>query len=315
MRTWFNAHTTLSESERADFDATIETVPEYPCESVEDMGSFGNMTTILCLAGFLGLNVVCWNKKTLRNKQARQQCVEFAPTDADPQACKERMLSANDIVSFCAEKERVVHIEWDGVNHYAALLSPSPVEIPEQLSTALLTVDPVTRQLPPKPATTKKRKGASDETLPAGWSVCTDKIRLDAAKCKVVKTKKTTQQHFSDAIKGGFNAVFFLTVQGETAVKYLGFDFNLTSADCADAVGFATQLYIHSPGGKRRKTAAPIDSKASCFCHKFYRQAQSEIQCTACGRWCHTQCAFPECGPEIVAASEASYMCPECSSA
>ena len=86
MRTWFNAHTTLSESERADFDATIETVPEYPCESVEDMGSFGNMTTILCLAGFLGLNVVCWNKKTLRNKSARQQCVEFSPTQEDPQA-------------------------------------------------------------------------------------------------------------------------------------------------------------------------------------------------------------------------------------
>jgi hypothetical protein len=317
---WFTTHMSsleLSETERAEIGATNETVPEYPCVDAEDMGSFGNMTTIMCIAGFLGLNVVCWNKKTLRNKQARQQCVEFAPTDADPQACKERMLSSNEIVSFCAEKESVIHIEWDGLNHYAALLSPAPVEIPEQLSIALLTVDPVTRQLLPKPPSklAKKRKPDASETLPAGWSVCTDKIRLDAAKCKVVKMKKTTQQHLSDAIKGGFNAVFFLTVQGETAVKYLGFDFNLTSADCADAVGFTTQLYIHSAGGKRRKTLAPIDSRASCFCCKFYRQAQSEIQCTACGRWCHTQCAFPECGPEIVAASEASYMCPGCSSA
>ena len=52
---------------------------------------------------------------------------------------------------------------------------------------------------------------------------------------------------------------------------------DLTASDCADTANFNTELYIHAPGGKRRKTAAPIDPQASCFCNKFYRKSVPEI--------------------------------------
>ena len=71
-------------------------------------------------------------------------------------------------------------------------------------------------------------------------------------------------------------------------------------------------LYIYMPGGKRKKTPAPIDSHASCFCRKFYRANQSEIQCISCGSWCHTKCAFPGASDEQVEANEATFQCPTC---
>ena len=75
---------------------------------------------------------------------------------------------------------------------------------------------------------------------------------------------------------------------------------------------FTTQLYIHAAGGKRKKTAAPIDCNASCFCRQFYRSDQSEIQCTACSRWCHTPCAFPGAPVKLITANEVSWRCPAC---
>ena len=313
---WFESHMhsmDLNEHEVHEISTTIETVPEYPCVDAEDMGSFGNMSTIMALAGCFGINVVCWNKKTLRNKAARQQCIEFAPTEEDPQACNERMYNTTEIVSF-AHKASVIHIEWDGVNHYAALLSPTVGQIPEHIATVLLTVDPVTHQKPPKPKpqpASKKRKDLI--SLPSGWTEHTDKIRLDARKCIVIKTKRTTEQHLSEALRDNFNAVVMLSANGENAVKYLRFDFNLTDADCVDTADFNTQLFIHQAGGKRKKIPAPTDTNAACPCRKFYRTSQTEIQCNSCGRWCHTHCAFHGSSDKTIAESVATWICSECS--
>ena len=252
---------------------------------------------------------MCWNKKTLRNSGALQQCVEFAPTEDRPQACKERNMTSAEIVDFCAANPQTIHIEWDGVNHYAALLGTSPVPIESNIITALCSVDPVTRQKPPAPAKAAKRPASG---LPAGWTRLDDKIRTDAADCKVVTTKRTIDKHLSEALKGSFNAVLVLTVGGERATKYLRYDFNLTASDCADTANFNTELYIHAPGGKRRKTAAPIDPQASCFCNKFYRKSVPEIGCTRCNRFCHVSCAFPGASTKQVNAAMRSFKCPAC---
>eukprot|EP00966_Prymnesium_polylepis_P312281 7215918-Prymnesium_polylepis.1 len=214
---WFDMNKealNMSDEEMAEFVATIDAVPEYPLDSQEDMGSFGNMTTIMCLAGYFELNIICWNKKTLRNSGALQQCVEFAPTEDRPQACKERNMSSAEIVDFCAAKPQTIYIEWDGVNHYAALLGTSPVCIDSKITNSLLAVDPVMRQKRPAPAKAPKRPASG---LPAGWTRLDDKIRTDAADCKVVTTKRTIDKHLSEALKGSFNAVLMLTVGGERA--------------------------------------------------------------------------------------------------
>ena len=125
------------------------------------------------------------------------------------------------------------------------------------------------------------------------------------------------QNHLSTAITGGFNAVFSMTVDGQTACKYCKYVFNLTGADCADTVGFSTELYLYAPGGKRKKTVAPVDVQASCFCGKFYRSGQTEIGCTVCNRWCHTGCAFsapmtPTQCEAVCRRIEATWKCPTC---
>ena len=106
-----------------------------------------------------------------------------------------------------------------------------------------------------------------------------------------------------------------ITVGGERATKYLRYDFNLTASDCADTANFNTELYIHAPGGKRRKTAAPIDPQASCFCNKFYRKSVPEIGCTRCNRFCHVSCAFPGASTKQVNAAMRSFKCPACAAA
>ena len=101
-------------------------------------------------------------------------------------------------------------------------------------------------------------------------------------------------------------------VRQHHAIKYLRYDFNLTASDCADTANFNTQLYIHAPGGKRRKTAAPIDPQASCFCNKFYRKSVPEIGCTRCNRFCHVSRAFPGASTKQVHAAMRSLKCPAC---
>ena len=83
----------------------------------------------------------------------------------------------------------------------------------------------------------------------------------------------------------------------------------------ADTANFNTELYIHAPGGKRRKTAAPIDPQASCFCNKFYRKSVPEIGCTRCNRFCHVSCAFPGASTKQVNAAMRSFKCPACAAA
>ena len=95
---WFDMNKgalNMSDGEMAEFVTTIDAVPEYPLESQEDMGSFGNMTTIMCLASYFGLNIICWNKKTLRIPDALQQCIKIQ----------------HDVSQDCAAHFQTIHIK------------------------------------------------------------------------------------------------------------------------------------------------------------------------------------------------------------
>lgn len=297
---WFEQHKAslnLSDTERTSISATIEVVPEYPCTVAADMGSFGNITTIMGLAVFFEIHIVCWDKTTLRNREACQQVIEFCPSSAETlKRCKEHAWTAAQIVEFSAtHASNTIHIEWDGVNHYAALTAMGgQVVIDGNISSMLLNVDPVTRQKPSPLSATRAKRGAGAAL--SGWTMLSNKIRLDAAKCQVVKAKRTIEKHLTEAALGGFNGILKINLDGSTSVKYLRYDFNVTAQDCADVVNFTTELYLRDPNAKRRKLTAPVDLHASCFCRKCYHAGQSEIEiaCTNCSRWCHVGCAFPD---------------------
>ena len=124
--------------------------PDYPLEEASDFGDFGNMNTIVGLAAYFKVSCVVWNKKTLRNASASQQVVEYIEDD-DAQKVRERLWSMDEILTFAANDKPLIHIEWDGVNHYAALVGPQPVSIDPVVYQRLLQVPLVTRVKTPKP--------------------------------------------------------------------------------------------------------------------------------------------------------------------
>lgn len=97
------------------------------------------MTSIMGLAAFFNQTVVVWNKKTLANGSAQQQVVSFEPTDTDPRLCRERMWSLEEI-AVAHVKSTLMHIEWDGINHYASLVGPDEVTMCPLFKLALTNV-------------------------------------------------------------------------------------------------------------------------------------------------------------------------------
>lgn len=298
----------LSAEEIESMDSVLR-VPEYPLVEADDYGEFGTITTIIGLAFFFKVSVVVWNKKTLRSRGIRQQVVEYLP---ETNEVKERNCTYDFI---CAIQGPLMHIEWDGVNHYAAVVAKGPVTIDSTVRSRLLQVPPVTHQKPVTARASKRPTEApKDLKLPDGWVRMTNRIRNDGSKCLVVKAPKALQTHLTDALRQGFNAVIMINYCGKSTstVKYLKYDFQVTEDITAETGDFSTVLYVHS-GNKKHKLSAPaFDAEASCLCGKFYLRKESEMQCLKCGRWCHVSCVF---GPiDAAAAEEAAklYVCGEC---
>ena len=79
---------------------------------------------------------------------AAQQCILFKPSEKWPQRCKEKFMNADEIVSFSAENPNTIHIEFDGSDHYAAMLGSTgaSVHTANTITDALLAVTPVSQQ-------------------------------------------------------------------------------------------------------------------------------------------------------------------------
>ena len=65
----------LLRDEIETLDEILDKLPQHPMVDEEDFGSFGTINTIKGLAAYLDVSIVCWNKTTLRNKDALQQVI------------------------------------------------------------------------------------------------------------------------------------------------------------------------------------------------------------------------------------------------
>eukprot|EP00966_Prymnesium_polylepis_P304255 7029452-Prymnesium_polylepis.1 len=68
---------------------------------------------------------------------ARQQVIEYT----DSSTLRERVWDIDQIASYC-ERNHAIHIEWNGLNHYAALVEAAPVPIDEGFKAMLSTLAP-----------------------------------------------------------------------------------------------------------------------------------------------------------------------------
>lgn len=302
----------LTPDEIASIDAVLRT-PEYPLVEAGDYGEFGTMTTILGLAFFLKVTCVVWNKKTLRSRGIYQQVVVY---DADANSVKEHNWTYDKI---CSHTGPMMHIEWDGINHYSSLAGVAPIAIDSTVYARLLQVPPVTRQKPMSARPSKRPPEArSDIELPEGWTELSNRIRLDSSKCTLVTGRKTLKTHLDDAQRQGYNAVMMMNLHGEakSTIKYLKFDFEVTEENSAEPGDFSTVLYVYGgTANKKKKLSAPpgFDNFASCLCGKFYQRKESEMQCGKCGRWCHVSCVLGPCRDEKVAEMAAKvFVCGNC---
>eukprot|EP00966_Prymnesium_polylepis_P152629 3525314-Prymnesium_polylepis.1 len=114
----------LSANEMTTIDDILKT-PAYPFTEDEGFGTFGTNVTIAALVALIKVTVVLWNKKTLHNINARQQVIESA---TEVETIKERIWDNTEICEY-ALANKTIHIEWNGSNHYAALIPPIRVQI------------------------------------------------------------------------------------------------------------------------------------------------------------------------------------------
>eukprot|EP00966_Prymnesium_polylepis_P250927 5802273-Prymnesium_polylepis.1 len=83
---------------------------------------------------------------------------------------RERMWDIDQIAAYC-ESNHAIHIEWNGINHYAALVDSVPVPIDDGFKVMLSTLAPVTRTKPEAEVTS-----VADSD---GWCLIENGIRLD----------------------------------------------------------------------------------------------------------------------------------------
>ena len=267
----------LSAEEMASIDDILKT-PEYPFTDEENFGTFGTNVTIAALVALIKVTVVLWNKKTLQNINARQQVIEFIPATAETtETIKERIWDNTEICEY-ALKNKTIHIEWNGSNHYAAFVPAKGVQIDPAFAEMLCNQKPVTRQ---KVEQTKKRK-TEDES--DGWIHMINHRRPEHDPVNFTKTKWAVDTPIdtlkADCRSKNFNAILIFN----KAIHYTSYAWKVTADDCLEAVDHSCELYVFN-GTKRKK--APT---SGCTCNKVFKKNTHTLQCQTCGRWCHHSC-------------------------
>ena len=282
--------------EDTDWLPSLLTMPKYPLTTVEDMGTFGTMLSIRGIAQYIGVTIVVWNKKTLRNISARQQVAVYsAATDST----EERMWSCSDIVQAHATSP-LMHIEWDGVNHYSALVGLTPVRISPAALAELTTA----------PRVTEKDEDEGD-ALPDGWSVFSNQYR-EPSKMSGPKTIRGVQEQCADALRKGFNAFIVLSDR----VFYLQYSANLTTKDVMPVADMQVQLYAFSDK-KKKKLKMERLTDFSC-CGQLYLEKSTDLACLKCDRSFHVSCILKSIGiseskkNEWLTRHADSWLCRDC---
>ena len=287
---YLSKHTELlEEKEMETLDEITDKLPQHPMVDDDDFGSFGNINTIRGLAAYFDVSVVCWNQKTLRNPLALQQVIVHEHNLASPFDMTERHMSLGEIVAFSQQDARVMHIEWNGTDHYSALVASTPTPINAEIKTGLLQVTPVT-DVNPKLVT----------EAPKGYTLFVNLWRNDIHTTPMPKkfTDVTITKRVLSAMVAAagskYHGIALITKDsGERVRCFCTMSPGVYKAsDFAKSGDFTVLLLIRQAFMKKYSTTTPpSDNGASCSCGIYYEKNMPEIQCMGCGVWEHAECA------------------------
>tara|TARA_B100001063_G_scaffold240568_1_gene265768 strand:+ start:71 stop:2353 length:2283 start_codon:yes stop_codon:yes gene_type:complete len=307
-----NVSLSLSSADALTIDAILR-CPDYPLLHEDDYGEFGSTLCILALCHYFKITCVIWNKKTIHVSQAYQQVVYYdSETD---EVCEQ--LWNYDIVyqtQCSATQAPIVHIEWNGVDHYAALIGNVPAIMDLGVRAQLCSVPLVVRQKPVLQRMALRRPiEATRQALPMGWSELPNRIRNDAARTKLVTKEKTRDEHLFHALHSNYNAVLMINNNDEapTEIRYLDYDFEVDELNSVAAGDFSCVLYVYA-SATRRTLPPDVDPLASCICGKFYIGRNSQMECTLCGRWCHVSCVLGAVDDAVAEKAANEFECGVC---
>ena len=254
----------LDDKERAWLEKLM-ILPQYPLLTVDDMGTFGNMLSICAISHYIGRTIVAWHAKTLRERHAKQQVAVY---DKQSDTTTEQYWTADEILQAHL-MHHLVHIEWDGFDHYAALIG-KPVLLAPAAMTELMHA-------------TRIGHAAAADQLPSGWSKHVDKFR-DPRSWSALERLLPVHKQCSDAQKKGYDA--FL-VHGES-VYYLFYKENITDKDLLDVADDNITLYTRI---NPKKGKMPPETDFQC-CKKMKLLEKQFLECNKCYRSFHASCVF-----------------------
>ncbi len=283
--------------EESDWLPSLLIMPKYPLTSVKDMGTFGTMLSIRGIAQYVGVTIVVWNKKTLRNISAQQQVAVYS---ASTDSTEERMWSCQDIVQAHATSP-LMHIEWDGLNHYSALVGPAPVRISPVALAELTTA----------PRVVADEENEDEDALPDGWAMYSNQYR-EPSKMSGPKIVCSTNEQCADVLRKGYNAFIVLSDRA----FYLQYSANITTKDLMPVVDMQVVLYAFSDKKKKKLKMEPF-TDFSC-CGKLYLEKSTDLVCLKCDRSFHVSCILKSIGilesktNEWLTQHADSWMCRDC---
>eukprot|EP00966_Prymnesium_polylepis_P121442 2806718-Prymnesium_polylepis.1 len=248
--------------------------------------------------------VVMWNIKTLRNSFARQQVMQWIPKDA---TVKERLWDNGEILLYSLQHE-VIHIEWNGVNHYASLVPKRLVRIDASLMAMLSQEAAPCTQLKPHckqageadasamlqspPKKQKRREVNHVATCHIGTEKSLVWLKIPDAVCGHSWTRiiQANLPHDSpidalqkECLRRKCNA--FIINKTELAVQFVSYSFQVLISDCAQPGDFKADTYVCNSLAKAE--AAPA---LHCVCNVHYGKHIENITCDKCTRVCHLAC-------------------------
>ena len=289
---YLSKHTELLDRKEIDMlDEITDQMPQHPMVDDDDFGSYGTINPIRGLAAYLDVSVVCWNQKTLRNSLALQQVIVHEHNPTSPFDMCEHNMSLSEIVAFSRRDPRVMHIEWNGDNHYAALVTSTPTPINAEIKSGLLQVNPVTSVNP---------KFAIE--APKGYALFVNLFRRDIVLTPMPKkftdvtiTNKALSAMVAAAGSKYHGIALISKNSGERLRCFCTMSPGMYKAsDFGKSGDFTVQLLVSQAFMKKYSTTTPpSDNGATCSCGIIYRFVKDmpEIQCMVCGVWEHAECA------------------------
>ena len=307
---WLNDHCqahNFTEEETATIDSHL-IMPKYPLKTDKDFGTFATNINVLALASFFETPIVVWDRTTLLNPNTLQHVYDVDHDAEGTVIVSERYWSYSHVVSK-ADERTLVHVEFDGVNHYSALVGTEPVPLLDHVIAAL----ELAKTVPAPPSSVARcasfgsanKRGNSDceseEGLPVGWIKLTDQYRdVDDASTDIAVAEDSfddLESQLADAKSNGYNAVMFLYEDDDrTSVRkimYIRYAGGIVDASSCHDTDIPNTLFVYNdPKNKKQKVLPPTDSYACCGVYRLGYDGVA-IDCALCGKFFHVACVEP----------------------